>query len=59
MRLPISFEYGQRAIVGKMCISSQMAGMGNGESSVKQSLIIEEKSVKYIQPGILVFGTTL
>jgi len=42
-------KYGQRAIVGKMCIFSDRAGSGNCESSVEQSLIDEEKSVKYIQ----------
>lgn len=42
-------KYGQRAIVGKMCIVSDRAGRGNCESSIEQSLADEEKSVKYIQ----------
>jgi len=41
-------KYGQRAIVGKMCIIGG-ASHGNFEASVEQSLIDEEKSVKYIQ----------
>lgn len=44
----LCLKYGQRAIIGKLCILTNSTH-GNWEPSVEQSLEDEEKSVKYIQ----------
>jgi guanine deaminase len=42
------YKYGQRAIIGKLCIVANST-RGNWEESVEQSLEDAEKSVRYIQ----------